>query len=309
VPAIEQVNTPGSTIWRGYQDVWDHWGPTEHNNRALCWRDSDQVVRPGIAESWQVNADATEWTFHIRPGLKCYDGSPLDSDSFKWTWENRYLNETLTPSPPSNLSTGYPRVMGEMTFPDQYTFVIRHREPKPTLLFDLGLWPHFWTPGAYMEQFHQDFADKGELETKVTEAGFETWDQLFDDRLGGYMGTKDSEDMPQSAESAASGDTSTIKHSPYLWASDPASAKPPKGHWFWEIRELWDKIAVEPDEDKRNELFEGILDIWVEELPHFSYLKESPAGTRAKNGFPLDSSTSDKHLLSTETCFWDDPDV
>src|ERR1700754_4793828 len=36
-------------------------------------------IEPWIAESWTVNADATEYTFKIRPGITFSDGTPLDA--------------------------------------------------------------------------------------------------------------------------------------------------------------------------------------------------------------------------------------
>lgn len=36
-------------------------------------------IEPWIAESWEVNADATEYTFRIREGVTFSDGSPLDA--------------------------------------------------------------------------------------------------------------------------------------------------------------------------------------------------------------------------------------
>jgi ABC-type transport system substrate-binding protein len=306
---MDSIARLGSTTHPECQDVWDHWGLAGHKDRTLCWYGSDEVMQPGIAESWEVNDDASEWTFHIRQGLKCSDGSPLDSDSFKWSWENRYLNQTLTTSPPGNLSTGDPKVMGEMTFPDQYTFKIRYQEPKPMLLSSLGLWRHFWTPDAYMEQFHEDFAEKGELEKLIAEAGFETWDQLFDDRFYGYLDFEKPEGTPRSADSAHPEEPSMIERGPHLCSAEPIDEALPEGHWIWEIQELWDQIAVEPDEDKRDKLFKGIVDIWAEELPHLDYLRESPSGVSVKNGFSPNHSARDQYLLNTETCFWDDPDV
>jgi peptide/nickel transport system substrate-binding protein len=98
-------------------------------------------------------------------------------------------------------------------------------------------------------------------------------------------------------------------------ATDPVSEEPPEGHWIWDIWEIWDKIIVEPDEATRNKLFEGIMDIWAEELPQIGYLGESPTGIIVKNGFrnylngfPLDDTTGDEHLLNTETYFWEEPD-
>ena len=34
-----------------------------------------------------------------------------------------------------------------------------------------------------MQQFHVDFADPAELEAKTSEAGYDTWDKLFDNRM------------------------------------------------------------------------------------------------------------------------------
>lgn len=35
---------------------------------------------PGLAETWESSNDKTEWTFHLRDGLKFSDGSPLTAD-------------------------------------------------------------------------------------------------------------------------------------------------------------------------------------------------------------------------------------
>jgi len=40
-----------------------------------------------VAESWKSNADATEWTFKIRDGLKFSNGDPVLPSSFKAGWE------------------------------------------------------------------------------------------------------------------------------------------------------------------------------------------------------------------------------
>jgi len=62
-------------------------------------------------------------------------------------------------------------------------------------------------------------------------------------------------------------------------------------------------------------LFEGILDIWAEELPMIGILGEQPGIVIVKNGFrnylpgmPLDDTTGDEHFLQTETYFWDEPE-
>ncbi|UGQ12549.1 ABC transporter substrate-binding protein [Yinghuangia sp. ASG 101] len=40
-------------------------------------------IRPWLAESWEVNPQATEFTFHLRPGVTFSDGSPVDAAAVK----------------------------------------------------------------------------------------------------------------------------------------------------------------------------------------------------------------------------------
>lgn len=42
---------------------------------------------PGLAESWEVNANSTEFTFHLNPKATFADGTPVTSADVKWSWE------------------------------------------------------------------------------------------------------------------------------------------------------------------------------------------------------------------------------
>jgi len=42
---------------------------------------------PGLAHSWEANADNSEWTFHLNEGITFHNGNPLTADDVKWTWE------------------------------------------------------------------------------------------------------------------------------------------------------------------------------------------------------------------------------
>ena len=54
---------------------------------------STGAIVPGIAtelptvQNGDVNADATTWTFKLRPGLKWSDGQPLNADDVDFTWK------------------------------------------------------------------------------------------------------------------------------------------------------------------------------------------------------------------------------
>lgn len=49
-------------------------------------RDSDQQVEPGMARSWEANADKSVWTFHLQPEAKWSDGTPFTAHDFVWSW-------------------------------------------------------------------------------------------------------------------------------------------------------------------------------------------------------------------------------
>jgi peptide/nickel transport system substrate-binding protein len=98
--------------------------------------------------------------------------------------------------------------------------------------------------------------------------------------------------------------------------TNPAAVEPPADHFIWKIWEIWDKITVEADPDKQNELFFQILDIWAEEIPMIGVLGELPSLCIVKNGihnfvegFPNDDTTGDENVYNTETYFWDNPEA
>jgi len=104
-----------------------------------------------------------------------------------------------------------------------------------------------------------------------------------------------------------------------LWkrsgGTDPNGEEPPEGHWIWDIWDAYAQVVVEPDFDRRVELFAKILDIWAEELPQPCYLGQFPAPIIVKDGFrnfegsyPIARTRCDEHLFGPETYFWDDPE-
>lgn len=48
-------------------------------------------LAPGVAESWDVSEDGTEWTFHIREDAKWSDGEPVTANDFVYAW-NRLVD-------------------------------------------------------------------------------------------------------------------------------------------------------------------------------------------------------------------------
>ncbi len=64
-----------------------------YNN--LCRLQEDLTAGPELAESFEANADATEWTFKLRTDVEWHDGSKFSADDVIYSM-NRHLGEKST---------------------------------------------------------------------------------------------------------------------------------------------------------------------------------------------------------------------
>ncbi|MCR4711327.1 MAG: peptide ABC transporter substrate-binding protein [Clostridia bacterium] len=109
-------------------------------------------IHPGIAESWEVNEDATVYTFHLRES-KWADGSPLTAQDFVYT-----IHRALDPEAARQKADSFYGILnGEeantgrasmdeigVEAPDDYTLVITLKEPDSSFLYRVSSFE--WQP-------------------------------------------------------------------------------------------------------------------------------------------------------------------
>ena len=92
--------------------------------------DSGEIV-PWLAQSWEVNPEATEFTFNLREGVTFSDGTPVTSTSVKNTLDS--VVETLTGAK-ATLGASYLGGYVETAVPDEQTAVVRFSSPNSQFL-------------------------------------------------------------------------------------------------------------------------------------------------------------------------------
>ncbi len=56
-------------------------------DRLVTTKGETTDVQPCLATSWEANADASVWTFHLRKDAKFHDGSPVNAAAVKFTFD------------------------------------------------------------------------------------------------------------------------------------------------------------------------------------------------------------------------------
>lgn len=219
-PVMERTGTYGGTIRRGFKGVSDGNGPAKMLSNFYVFYTHDLALRPDMAASWEVSADATEYIFHLREGMRWHDGSPFTSKDAMWWWEKRQNNKEITPNLSSNWVTGSKKTPMVQTAPDDYTVVIQFADPNPLFIYTVAM-NEMWEPADYMTQWHTDTAeDKAKIDDEIKAKGLTTWVDLYVDKSS----WRTNPDVPQIAAWYASNSLAdelhVCKRNPYYWQVD-----------------------------------------------------------------------------------------
>ncbi|MDO5018126.1 MAG: peptide ABC transporter substrate-binding protein [Lagierella massiliensis] len=93
----------------------------------IRWDDDgngNAVLKPGIAESWDVSEDGLTWTFHLRDA-KWSDGKPVVAGDFVYSWNRLVSTETGADYEYMlDMVKGYEEQKLDISAPDDKTFVV-----------------------------------------------------------------------------------------------------------------------------------------------------------------------------------------
>jgi peptide/nickel transport system substrate-binding protein len=232
----QQVGRYGGSLRRGLRGSSDHNGILRivGNQGLVRWNMQFTQVLPGVAERWDVNETATEFVFHLRPGMKWSDGKPFTADDVVFAIEDCAKNSELYRSVPSVLSiAGKPAVVTKVSDTAvKFAFEAPYAMFLENLATPLGQHPTLF-PKHYCGQFHPKY--NSGLDAQVKAANMSDWPTLFRARCGDIeipsrWGNVDKPTLdPWVVTEAYTGGATRVvmRRNPYFWQVDPSGAQLP----------------------------------------------------------------------------------
>ncbi len=137
---------------------------------TVSWKDG--TIEPAMAQSYQANADATVWTFKMRPGMKWSDGTPLTAKDFEYAWR-RVMDPKTASIYTASLATvkNGPEIVKGALPPDQLgakalddaTFEVTLNTPAPFFPLLAATWTCYPTPRHVIEKFGQKWTEAANI--------------------------------------------------------------------------------------------------------------------------------------------------
>ncbi len=154
------------------------------------WDAEWKAVVPNIAESFEVNAAGTEFTFKLREGHKWSDGKPFTADDVVFWWDDFVLNTDINPGgvaawlKADNKNMAIEKV-------DALTFKCKFAAANGLFLQNLCTYNAYQMcsmPRHYLQQFHKKYNPDG-VDKLAKDANQDTWVKLFQTKGAGIPGT------------------------------------------------------------------------------------------------------------------------
>lgn len=192
-----------------------------YGHSLLRWLNDCRDVGPGLAESWESNDDATEWTFRLRAGLKWSDGEQCTTEDILFWWEDLVLHDDHESSPPDELRSSSGK-LAKVSTPNELTLVLRFDTPSPLTADRIANWvnggngsngPGWILPKHYLKQFHPRYNDKAPKDWAAAGGAF--------DQNADFAANPDCPTMTGwRLVSARDGQNLTWERNPYYWCVD-----------------------------------------------------------------------------------------
>lgn len=165
-------------------------GSSDHNHilrmvgpqGLVRWNPDYTLIVPNVAASWEVNDNATEFTFFLRPGMRWSDGEPFTADDILFNINDLVLNADYGPTPQRYTAGGVPMTVERLDdFAVRFTFAAPYGDFLAELASPLGQHPVLYAK-HYCGQYHPRHAT--DINAAIAAHGATDWRNLFQQRCG-----------------------------------------------------------------------------------------------------------------------------
>ncbi|MCB8968207.1 MAG: ABC transporter substrate-binding protein [Ardenticatenaceae bacterium] len=160
----------GAFLWVA---AWEH---------LVSWAPDANSIEYNLAENIEVNDDATEYTIHLRKGLRWSDGEPYTADDIMFYIDDVLMNTDISPDGP--IADWLPSGMAADFHAekiDDYTVLFSFPSPYGTFLYNLAGWQGRYFsmyPKHYLQTFHQTYNENVD-ELVAADGTVTDWIALF----------------------------------------------------------------------------------------------------------------------------------
>lgn len=187
-------------------------------------------IIPGVFKEIEASPDGTEFTIHMREGMRWSDGEPFTADDVMFAFDDVYSNEEIHPTFPDTFTVdGEPATAKRI---DDYTVKLTFPGTKGDFLErasrNAQSWAHnlAYFPKHYLEQFLP--ALNPDAEQLAADADFGNWVDYWDDRIEWW----NNPDKPvlyawMMTDAMNTGNRVVAERNPYYWKVDSGGAQLP----------------------------------------------------------------------------------
>ncbi|PZF85597.1 ABC transporter substrate-binding protein [Jiangella anatolica] len=187
----------------------------------------DEEIIANVASSYEVDADGTEYTFHLREGMKWSDGEPFTADDIAFGYQDIVLNAEL-PAKMAIDKNAYSSggVPATLRVDDPLTVTFVFEQPNGLFLPALAEAVTLIVPKHYLQQFHA--AHNPDVAALVAAEGQDSWVSLFALKVDPTMNADIPVIFPWKTKTPVGAGTRVeLERNPYYWKVDPGGSQLP----------------------------------------------------------------------------------